>query len=95
MAPARPARVASWRRAAEGAARCGPLRLLTVHARGEFFLSLPPPQVDKSEKFIDELLHTDIRLKCAAVNDPAVDFGARPPVSLSLFLPTPTAHADG
>ena len=32
--------------------------------------------VDKSEKFLDEMLHTDIRLKCAAVNDPAVDFGA-------------------
>ena len=32
--------------------------------------------VDKSEKFIDELLHTDIRMKSAAVNDPAVDFGA-------------------
>jgi hypothetical protein len=32
--------------------------------------------VDKSEKFIDELLHTDIRLKCAAINDRAVDFGA-------------------
>ncbi len=30
--------------------------------------------VDKSEKFIDEMLHTDIRLKCAAINDPAVDF---------------------
>jgi hypothetical protein len=30
--------------------------------------------VDKSEKFIDELLHTDIRMKCAAINDPAVDF---------------------
>jgi len=30
--------------------------------------------VDKSEKFLDEMLHTDIRLKCAAINDPAVDF---------------------
>jgi len=23
---------------------------------------------------VDELLHTDIRMKCAAINDPAVDF---------------------
>ncbi len=33
--------------------------------------------VDKSEKFIDEYVHTDIRMKAAAINDPAVDFGAR------------------
>ena len=42
--------------------------------------------VDKSEKFIDELLHTDIRMKSAAVNDPAVDFGACAVCCLLLLL---------